>query len=70
MYVRGGTTMKPTANKMLYPVIALLFLLSLAMIPMPSEGKEQKAQETKSLPTLIEIGKRHLHTLQNDEVHP
>ena len=42
---------------MLYPVFALVFLLSLAMLPMPSEGSEQKAQETKSLPTLIEIGR-------------
>jgi thioredoxin 1 len=49
--------MKPNANKMLYPVIAIVLLLSLAMLPVPSEGKEQKTQETKSLPTLIELGK-------------
>ena len=49
--------MKPTADKILYVVIAFLFLLSLAMPSVPSEGNEQKTQETKSLPTLIEIGK-------------
>jgi thioredoxin 1 len=49
--------MKPKANKMLYPVIALVLLLSLAMHPILSEGKERAAQETKSLPTLIELGK-------------
>jgi thioredoxin 1 len=49
--------MKPSIDKMLYMVIAFLFLLSLAMPSVPSEGNEQKTQETKSLPTLIEIGK-------------
>jgi thioredoxin 1 len=49
--------MKPTADKILHVVIAFLFLLSLAMLPMLSEGNEQKTQETKSLPTLIEIGR-------------
>ena len=57
MQSRGGTTMKPAADKILYLVIALLFLLSLAMIPLPTEGKEQTAQETKSLPTLIDLGR-------------
>jgi thioredoxin 1 len=49
--------MKPSIDKMLYMVIAFLFLLSLAMPSVPSEGNEQKTQATKSLPTLIEIGK-------------
>ena len=42
---------------MLYLVIALFFLLSLAMLPMQSEGKEQTTQEAKSLPTLIDFGR-------------
>jgi thioredoxin 1 len=49
--------MKPSIDKMLYMVIAFLFLLALAMPSVPSEGNEQKTQATKSLPTLIEIGK-------------
>ena len=49
--------MKPIADKMLYPVIALLFLVFLAMPPMQAEGKEQIAQETEPLPTLIDFGR-------------
>jgi thioredoxin 1 len=49
--------MKPSADKMLYVVIAFIVLLSLAMLPIPSEGKEQTAQETKPLPTLIDFGR-------------
>jgi thioredoxin 1 len=49
--------MKSTANKILYLAIALFLLLSLAMIPMHSEGKEESTQEIKSLPTLIDFGR-------------
>ena len=49
--------MKPTANKMLYPIITLFILLSLAMLPMQSEGQEQTSQQKTSLPTLMDFGR-------------
>jgi thioredoxin 1 len=48
---------KAAADKMSYEVITFLIIFSLAMFPMLLEGREQNAQETKSLPTLIEIGR-------------
>jgi thioredoxin 1 len=38
-------------------VIASLFFLFVAMISLPTEGREQKPQETKPLPTLIDLGR-------------
>ena len=49
--------MKPIAGKILHLVIALFILLSLAMLPIQSEGKEQTAQQAKPLPTLINFGR-------------
>jgi thioredoxin 1 len=49
--------MKPSADKMLYVAIALLFLVFLVMVPTPTEGKEQTTPEVKSLPTLIDFGR-------------
>jgi thioredoxin 1 len=57
MYLRGGIMMKPATNKTLYMIIVSLFLVCLAMVPAPSEGKEPTTPEAKSLPTLIEFGK-------------
>lgn len=48
---------KAAADKMSYAAITFLIMFSLAMFPMLLEGREQNAQETKSLPTLIEIGR-------------
>jgi thioredoxin 1 len=49
--------MKSAASKMLYLVIASIISLSMAIIPLPTEGKEQSPQEAKSLPTLIDLGR-------------
>jgi thioredoxin 1 len=57
MQTRGETVMKSAADKMWYLVIALIILLSMAAIPLPTEGKELPAQETTSLPTIIDLGK-------------
>jgi thioredoxin 1 len=54
---RGEIAMKSAADKMWYLVIALIILLSMSTIPLPTEGKELPAQETISLPTLIDLGK-------------
>lgn len=49
--------MKPTAEKVLYPIITLFLLLFFAMIPILTEGKEQTIPEAKSLPTLVSLGR-------------
>lgn len=49
--------MRPTVDKILYMAIAFFVLLSLAMLPMQSEGKEQTIPEPKSLPTLVSLGR-------------
>jgi thioredoxin 1 len=57
MYTREGMTMKPSIDNTICVVIALLSFVFLAMVPMRSEGKEQIAQQTKPLPTLIDFGR-------------
>ena len=49
--------MKPITDKILYLVIALFILLSLAVLPVRSEGKEQTARQANPLPTLIDFGR-------------
>ncbi len=49
--------MKSITDKVLYVVIALLFILSSLMIPISTEGKEQTIPEAKSLPTLVSLGR-------------
>ena len=49
--------MKPTVDKVLHMAITFFVLVSLAMLPMQSEGKEQTAQQAKPLPTLMDFGR-------------
>jgi len=49
--------MKPTVDKVLHMAITFFVLVSLAMLPMQSEGKEQTVPEAKSLPTLVSLGR-------------
>jgi thioredoxin 1 len=49
--------MKPSTDRMIYVVIAMLFLVFSMMIVVPTEGKEQTVQDTKPLPTLVDLGR-------------
>jgi thioredoxin 1 len=49
--------MKPSTDRMIYVVIALLFLVFSMMIVVPTKGKEQTVQDTKPLPTLVDLGR-------------
>jgi thioredoxin 1 len=49
--------MKAVAKKTLYLMGAFFLVFSLAIIPPPSAGSEPVAQETKRLPTLVDLGR-------------
>jgi thiol-disulfide isomerase/thioredoxin len=57
MHTREGMTMKPFIAKTIYAVIALLFLVSLVIISVPSKGKELAVQKMRPLPILVDLGR-------------